>query len=302
MLQIVNMEVLAYISSLEEIPQERVISLPNVERFTLVVGNVVPGHEMAAHIHCPSARVTSIVLKSRINRVPGEIFPPSVFCDAIVHQYTRVPAEEATLEIRPGGPAPLTCNITFGSPDSTTISFGYREIPVSVEELGGDGIGWWIPEIFAQAARTIRNYPQLANVKRLHICHTFRPAFIDDSRFAIEVGQLFSSLGPLDEVTIYHCDLQPYLPLFRKGVNERLVLFPSTKKLTLSHPINLSEYETEVVVLAKLQHARGMPFERIVIRSVEMLKDLEEGLKPWVGGVEYCCERLRGEPEEWGLR
>ena len=67
MLQIVYIEVLAYIF-LKEVPQERVISLLSVEKFTLIVGDEGPGYAMAAHIHCPSARVTSMMLKSTFEK------------------------------------------------------------------------------------------------------------------------------------------------------------------------------------------------------------------------------------------
>ena len=299
MLQIVNLEVLGYISSLEDVLQERAISLPSVDKFTLTVGDRETGYAMATHIHCPSVQVTSITLKSYINTIPEEIFPASVYHNAIVHQYTRSPAEEVTLEIRPGH-APLTCKLTFRSPDSTTVSFGFEEI--SESGLSTAGVEEQIPEFFAQAAQNIRNHPQLANIKRLHICHSFRLGYTKNLWIETEIKQLFSSLGPLDEMTIYHCDLQPYLALLREGVNDGFVPFPSTKKLTLSHPLNLPGYKAKILSLAKSQHGRRMPFERVVIRSTEVLEGIEEELKPWVGGVEYYCEQLRGAPDEWGLR
>ena len=298
MLQIVNLEVLGYISSLQDILQEKAISLPNVEKFTLIVGDSEPGYEMAAHIHCPSAQVTSITLKSSIKTFPEETFPTSVSCDAIVHQYMRSPAEEVTLEIRPGR-APLTYKLTFGSPDPTTVSFGFED--TSKDEFSLSGTLERVPEIFAQAAQTICDYPQLANIKRLHICHSFRLGFVETPWIETEIGQLLSTLGPLDEMTIYHCDLQPYLPL-REGVNGGFVSFPSTKKLTLSHATNLFGYKAGIILLAKLQHGRRMPFEHVVIRSREVLEGIEEELKPWVGGVEYYCEQLHGAPDEWGPR
>ena len=294
MLQIVNIQALTYIS-LEEVPQERVISLPSVEKFTLIVGNDEPGYSMAAHIHCPSARVTSMMLGSTFENLPREIFPTSVSWNTILRHYTRSPIEEATLEIRPG-PAPLTCKLTFGSPDATTISFGFIEIedPPDYDEYGIRYINSQVSEIFAQAARAIRNHPQLANIKRLHISHSFRSYgyFIEDRQTITEVGRLFDFLGPLDEMTIYHCDLRLYFQLPR---------IPPTKKLTLLHPTKLSGCTAGIVSLAKMQHARRIPFERVVIRSEELPEGIE-GLIPWVGSVEYSCEKLRGCRDEWGPR
>ena len=299
MLQIVNLEVLGYISSLEDVTHERAISLPSLERFTFIVGDGETGYAMATHIHCPSAQVTSITLKSSIKTILDGIFPTSDDFNAIVHQYTRSPAEEVTLEIRPSR-APLTCKLTFGSSDSAIVSVGFEE--TSKDRFSVPGIEERIPEIFAQAAQAIRDHPQLANIKRLHICHSFRLGYTKNLWIENEIEQLFSSLGPLDEMTIYHCDLRPYLALLREGVNDGFVPFPSTKKLTLSHPLNLPGYKAKILSLAKSQHGRRMPFERVVIRSTEVLEGIEEELKPWVGGVEYYCEQLRGAPDEWGLR
>jgi hypothetical protein len=49
-----------------------------------------------------------------------------------------------------------------------------------------------------------------------------------------------------------------------------------------------------IVGLAKLQHARGMPIERVVIRGGRMPVGMEGGLKPWVGCVslEYRDDEL----------
>lgn len=67
-------------------------------------------------------------------------------------------------------------------------------------------------EIFHQASRTIRDNPFLANVKHLHTDHSFAdfrpPQF---PRFSAEVRHLFESLGPLEKLTTYGCDLRLYL-------------------------------------------------------------------------------------------
>ena len=292
MLQTVNIEYIGYIYA-EEVPPERVVFLPNVEKFTLIVSEGGYGYEMAAHMHCPSARVTSIMLKSTFEMIPEDIFPTPVSWDTILRHYTRSPPEEAILEIRPEDP--FRCKLTFGSSDSTTISFGFTEIPDSnMYDHDMFYLDAWVPTIFAQATQAIHNHPQLANIKRLHLCHSFRPsAYVNEQpQTAKEVERLFSFLGPLDEMNIYHCDLRLYFRLSR---------IPPTKKLILLHPVKLSGCMAGIVSLAKRQHARRMPFERVVIRSDELLEGIE-GLTSWVGGVEYSREKLHGWSDEWGLR
>jgi hypothetical protein len=69
-------------------------------------------------------------------------------------------------------------------------------------------------------------------------------------------------------MTIYQCDLGPYLRFVLEDDNEEPAVFPSVKELTISHPTNLFACKALIVKLAKSQHARGIPFERVVIRSV----------------------------------
>ena len=283
MLQIVKMQVLAYIS-FEGVIQERVVCLPSVEHFTLTVGDGA-GYEMAAHIHCPSARVTAIVRKARINVFLEEIFPTLVFWNAIVRQYTTSPPEEATLEIW-SDDTPLICKLAFESSDSTSISLGFEKVPSA--EFDAFNTEALIPRISAQATRTIRSHPQLANIKRLHIHNDSRP-FGLTADVASEVKLLFNSLGPLDEMTIYQWDLGPYLRLVLEDDEEEEVSFPPVKELMISRLTNLFDCAS-VVKLAKSQHARGIPFERMVIRGVKVAEGIGEGLRPWVGSVEYNYE------------
>lgn len=287
MLQIVNMEVLAAVS-FEGVPGERIVSLPSVEEFTLVVSEGGPGFRIATHIHCPSAKSTAITRKVNFSHTfLAEIFPPLVPWNAIVRQYTRSPVEEATLKILPGLTI-LTCKLTFWSPDSTTINLGFK-VPRNIDGSDVLSTEGWIHEILVQAIWTIKNHPHLANLKRLRICHSFRRSS-DERGIGNAIGRLFHSLGPLDEMTIYRCDLRPYLRPFLQAGNWESVVFPSIKELTISHPINLPDCSTAIMELAKSQHARGIPFERVVIQSARMVEGMEEGLRPWVGSVKYCCE------------
>ena len=280
MLEIVKMQVLVDIS-FEGVPEKRVVSLPSVENFTLVVSDCGPGYEMATHIRCPSARFTSVTLKASVETDPEVIFPPLVSWNAILRQYTRSPPEEVTLEVW-SDYIPLTCRLAFESLDSTRISLGF-------EELGASNVGALIPRISTQAIRTICNHPQLANIKRLRICNIF-PCPGTAPYVGSTVRQPFNSLGPLDEMTIYRCDLRPYLRSILKGGHEEPVAFPSVKELTILHPTNLSGCEALIVGLAKSQYARGIPFERVVIQGVQVVEGVEEALRPWVGSVECYCQ------------
>ena len=289
MLQIVKVQVPSDIS-FEGVPEERVISLPSVENFTLIMDDSQLGYEVAAHIHCPSAKVASIVRKARIDLFLEEIFPTSVSWNTIVRQYTTSQPEEATFEIRPDY-TPLICELTFESFDSTRISLSFEEIRVDPDEFDVPDIKPLIPRISAQAIRTICNHPHLTNIKRLHICNDFHSSSTTGT--ASQVRQLFNSLGSLDEMTIYQCDLAPYLRFIPEDGNEEPAVFPSVKKLTISHSTNLVACQALIVRLAKSRHSREIPFEHVVIRSASVVGGMEEALRPWVGSVEYYCEPVR---------
>ena len=285
-LQTVKVQVPVNIS-FEGVPEERVVSLPSVENFTLIMNDGESGYKMAVHIRCPSARVTSIVHKPRVAMFLEEIFPTPVSWNAIIRQYTTSPPEEATLEIRPDY-TPLICKLVFESFDSTRINLSF-EVPVDSGEFVVPDIEPLIPKISAQAIQTIRNHPHLANIKRLHICNDFRSSgLIPDT--ASPVRQLINSMGFLDEMSIYQCDPIPYLRLIPEDGNEGPAVFPSVKELTISHPINLFDCQASIVGLAKSQHSRGIPFERVVIRGAMVVEGMEEALTPWVGSVKYYRE------------
>ena len=282
------MQVLVDIS-LEGVPEERVVSLPSVKNFALIMIDRELGYEMVAQIHCPSVRVTLITLKARINMFLEEIFPPLVSWNAIVRQYMTSPPKEATLEISSDHTS-LICKLAFESFNSTSISLEFKVVPTVA--LGTSNIEALIPMISAQATRTLRSHPQLANIKRLHICNNFlSPGVTAD--VVSQVRPLFNSLGPLDEMTIYQCHLGPYLYLVLGDDNKEQVVFPSVKELTISCLTNLFDCEALIVRLAQLQHARGIPFERVVIRGVKAAEGVEEELRPWVGSVEYYCGPVR---------
>jgi len=279
---------------LSGIPQERVVVLPNVETFSLVVDDGRPGYKIAAHISCPSVRHTLL----RHETVAGmgiiqDIFPTSVSWGAIVRQYTRVPAEEVALEIKYSQDPIIACSLIFRSPDATVISLDFK---VSASDEDDPEVPF--EDVFSQASRTIRDHPLLPNIKRLRIEYRFlmSPSLL--TRIANEVGRLFQSVGPLDELTIYGCDLRSYLTPFlnlpERNNMEQPVVFPPIKKLAISHPF-MQYYEEEcmaaIVELAKSQHARGVPFEHVTVCVGKLPTAMREGLRPWVAAVD-CYEEL----------
>jgi hypothetical protein len=287
MLQTVHMEIFAS-DSVEVTPQERVVTLPRVETFTMVLGNDGMGYQIATHISCPSVRSTSFVHTEHRGAAPGSIFPDKISWDKIVSRYTRSTIEEVVLEIAPL--SPVTCKLTFWSLDATAIELQFKRqadaqrLQPAVRE-----------EVFGKATWTLRDHPQLKDIKRLRICHGFFYTLV--SRTAYSVLRLFASLGSLEELTIYGCDLQPYLhPFFTfndfsnsNGRLEITAVFPQTKQLTILHPDNLAEDICAALVkLAKSQYELGKPFERMVFRGEVEPLGMDESLSAI--GVEYRYE------------
>ena len=115
------MEVTGYIA-FEGIPRERIVVLPDVETFSLVVSDGVRGHKTAAHILCPSVRHVSLVHERDARQtVPQEVLPDPVSWNVIARQYTRSPDEEVSLEVGATLDAVIRCSLTFLSPGATVI-------------------------------------------------------------------------------------------------------------------------------------------------------------------------------------
>jgi hypothetical protein len=294
MLRTVDMEIIADIS-LQGVPQGRVVVLASVQNFSLTVSDAGPGYKVVAHLSSPSVRSTSFMhKKSTADAIPEEIFPPSISWSAIVRQYTRSPIEEVALEITIN--TFMTCKLTFRSADAAVIEL-YFEVTNEDDDPSILPSVEMHHEVFTQATRAIRNHLQLASINRLHICHSLDD--VDTIRLqyiANEVGSLFKSVGSLDELTIYHCDLRPYLPSFldpEEGYIWEPVVFPPVKELTISHPFCPDEEEwTAIVELAKSQHVLGIPFERMVIRGERVFAGMEERLGPWVSSVECVVDEV----------
>ena len=156
---------------------------------------------------------------------------------------------------------------------------------------------------FSQAFRAIREYSLLANVSLLDISHSFLAVGVTRiEHIANEVGQLFKSLGPLEELAIDCCDIRPYLapfldlPEFRDL--ERPFVFPPIQELTISHPLHPPREvcAAAIVEFAKSQHASEIPFIYVTVCMENTPAGMVERLRPWVGQA-HCEEKVyRGDP------
>jgi hypothetical protein len=293
-LRTVSIEVIAAVS-FEGVPEGRVITLPNVTHLQLIVAYSGPVYKIATHISCPSARGASFTCQAEIgDPIPEEIFPSLVSLNAIIGQYSRSPAKEVTLDMR-AAPA-VTCGLIFRPTDATLIELRFVVTNKDKNVLYST-LAAMYDEVFTQAAVTIRNHPQMSNLKLFHITHDFRPSNpIAVSRIANETGELFKSLGPIDELFISYRDPPASLhSLFtrQKGDVEEPAVAPPTKQLTIWNTVCTSDEECAAIVgLAESQHALGVPFERLVILGGTVFAGIEERLRPWVGNVENCYDEL----------
>jgi hypothetical protein len=276
------------------IPQEMVV-LPNVETFSLSVHGEedMQVYEPAVQISCPRAKYTSLTQIKFDNGVTHDLeaFPGSVSLEAIVRQYSTSPVEQVMLEIRNDKFMTVTTySLTFQSSDTTVIRLGF--------ELGkscGDEEEFSFSheatnfEIFSQACRTIRDHPLLSHVKRLHIVDRTGSFGADRPQDIAEVvRELFSSLGPLDELVIHGCNLQIFLPEF--GCFERAL--PPVKELTILE-LRVPDgqwYMNAIVELAELQHGLGKPFKRVTVCGSGIPGGLADKLRQWVSAAD--CDGL----------
>ena len=290
LLRTVKIEIIAGVS-LEDVPRGRMVVLPNVNDFNLIVTWGGPVYEVAAHISCPFASSTSFTNTGDIDHdTPEDIFPPPALLNAIVHQYTRSPVEEVILGIKPTFSV-IKSEVTFRSSDESVAKFRFEVFTDCEVDEFEEPHYRVCGEMFKRAIRLIGNHPQLTNIKRLHICPSLEGEFLDTTN---ELAGLFKSLGPLDKLTLHFCYLvrynDPRAPL-GGHVNEPVV-FPSIKNLTISRPVGFSD---AVVTLAKSQHKLGIPFERVAFYGTSGLEEIEEELRPWVGSVE--CRRSLEDDE-----
>ena len=267
-------------------PREPVVVLPNVDNFHMHVSESDNICDIPVRISCPCSRVTSLGYRPRTALTPI-LFPPHTLLNAVVRQYTRSPVEEVMFEVVGDVCDSIAkCFLAFRSSDTSVVRFHFK--------MDTFDFRWFCHEALLQASRIIRIQPLLSHLKRLHIKYW---AAISDPKeiehVAGEFGRLLESMGPLDELTIHGCDLHvylaPFLPPEVLGYLSQPIKFPSIKKLAVLYPemkINRDECINAVLELAKSQHAKGVPFERVTVRAKFLIPTMmEERLMQWVGEV-----------------
>jgi len=294
MLRTVVMKIVSPMS-VRAVPRERVVVLHNVEDFSLVARYGALGYKLATHISCPSAKRTSLFHMRRKRdylAIPQEVFPASDLLKTIIRQYGKSPIEEVTFETASNSDRFIACSLSFRSADATTIGLCFQVVDDSVMcSILERSLAEMCRDAVLEASRAIRDLTLLANVKRLHIRGS--PGFKREwmKSISTEVGKLFKSLGPLEELTISRSDMQPYIYPFPglKG----LVVYPPIEVLTISDPSNMlnEDVAAGLVKLARVQHELGVPFGRVTVHMQDPPADMEERLRPWVGPAD-CCSTM----------
>ena len=297
MLQVVHMKIATRLS-FEGIPGGRLVVLHNVETFSLVASDSKGIHELATDISCPSVKHTSLThigKRDTAYTYSVESFPAPSSLNTIIHQYTTSSIEEVTLKMEDNHfDEAIACSLTLLSSDATIIIFHFettgddegqvnREWVRSFHEIYGN--------VLLDASQSILGVPLLADVKRLHLDGLFDLCRTESS--ANRLGERLRSLGPLEELTIYRCDMRLFFFPFLcrsvyRGRGERPA-YPLIRVLTISDPDGM--FDEDVVAglakFAKAQHERGVPFERVTIHVNNPPAKMEERLRPWVGAVDW---------------
>ena len=252
--------------SYRDVPRDKVLVLPRVKDFLLNFTGYGSSWELATYLSCPSADHVgfgcNLLWANHDHNFPEDIYPP---WNAIVRHYTKEIVDQVELQLQVDGE--LAGSIAFRSPGEACLALRYSH---PIRESGArERIG---SDIFSRASRTIRDHPRLKNVRHLFI----RGGNLLSGNLELaanDVGKLLGSMGPLEDLDIRDCDLRPYLdpfletPLFPNAIQP--TSFPPIRALTIDNPVqSLSDdegYATAVVKLAKSQHARGMPFELVIL-------------------------------------
>jgi len=284
----------------EDVPPERVIVLSNVKDFSLDVTSDGPGCEIATHISCPLAKHVGFFheLEGFGRDVPKDVYPPSVSWNALARQYTEGTTDRVVLEMRMDGDLSIICSITFGSSDGTTLRLCYFHGSTGEDIEMEMSLERWLPAVFSQALRTIREYPLLGSIRHLHV--KGGGIVIHNLGLAAEgVGRLLRSMGPLEKLTLDRCDLRPYLdtfldtPIFPESIQP--TSFPPIKELVIIRPVqsfcNEEVYGAAMVEFARSQEARGMSLERVNF-CVRVPSPLVDELVAFVDRVECYGEAL----------
>ena len=292
----------------KSIPRETVVLLPNVETFSLHMVDALDVYDIAVHISCPKSRNTSLTYELCDYEVlPGlEVFPTPDSANAIANQYARSPVEEITFTMEPAldlgvesiyDPV-IGFSLTFRLSDAGTIRFGLQVTGSDTSQISLGEIG---SEAFSLASGCIRAHSLLSHTKRLHVkCEGFFWETEEILPVAKEVGRLFESVGPLDELAVEDYGLRTLLiPFFDLGELEQLIIFPSIRELIILHPSTAFEEEgcaEAIVGFAESQHAKGIPFERITVPAGALSQVIVEVLERYVGAVDFHDNRRTSEP------
>ena len=288
------------------VDQGRIVVLPNVESFSVTERE--PGYEIAAHISCPSANRTTLVLEQDVyDPVPPGIFPTSATWGDIPPQHTLTQMNKAQLDLVTS--RNLLCYLTLLSPDSAVLDLGYGIVASEddddfdiIEQISADQQA----EVFCQACNSIQGHPLFPNVSSLYIQD--RGAFynqVQRARIAVGIGLLLRRAGTLDDLTLDLSDLQlfvaPFIdhPFFQDLNN--WYTYPQIKTLTIIERGIFKHLEEEckvaIVELAKRQHGLGVPFECVEFQMVILPEDMVERLQPWVGAT-YCYQETIEDDDE----
>ena len=300
-LRTVSIKIVAGIIRLHDVPRERLVVLPDVDTFSLIIDDAGAGYELATRISCPSVKRTSLVHEGfNDNDVLEVIFPSPPSWNVISRQYTRIPIVEAALEMKADHDPIVSCSLAFRSPDATVLGLDFKLLR-SEDDEDDDLIPYraLCRATFTQASRTIQDCPLLPSVKRLRIRYRSSISDFDELRhYANVFGRLLKSAGPLDVLSIYGCDphvfLTPFLNLEEFNNMEEPIVYPQIKELKMFHLVMVHHKEeciTAIVEFAKSQHARGIPFERVEFCMERLPTGIAERLRPWVGAVD-CHESL----------
>jgi len=289
---------------LGDVPPERVVVLPNAEVFSVTQGE--PGYRIAPHISCPSARRISLVREQDVEvEVPQGIFPT---WNTIGPQYVASTIDKVALGITTIGGDLVSFSLSFISPGSATLEFGYRLI--TGDEDSDDEptpeLGWKYIEVLSHALEAIQTHPLLSNVKRLHIWdrHLFyNPRHL--ASMAKEATGLFRFVGPLEELVLDIDDLRlflsPFLGLPESQVSTEQGTFPSIKALIIAEqPKDLFDEECVVAIVGfvRSQYMRGVPFERVVFHMKSPPAGMAKRLEPWVGTVDFSEEMISADDQD----
>ena len=287
----------------EDVPLERVVVLPNAEVFS--VTQDTPGYRIAAHVTCPSARLTSHVYEYCTEEEMSQLFPTSVSWNVIGPQYTGSTIDEVVLEIRTAEDDILLGSLSFLSPNLAALKFGCAVITPPESYSGTPhSLGEGYSQVFSQASKAIREHPLLSNVKRLRIRdrHDFLPHY-QLARIAEEATQLFKFVGSLEELILDADDLRPVLPPpsnFREFQDwMQPGAFSLIKELTierLEKPLK-EECMAAIVESVKSQYVLGVPFERVVFRMKDYPVGMVERLEPWVVAL-HLDEMIEEDDED----